>query len=453
MAWKFANKAQRFLRPYQINAQMGDFCAVQRCLGVLQQAHAQNSDWIACSHVKAKDRSSGLLHYAIYRWIDHLANLPNQDVEAIVQRNDFFSYDSIIAPRWFNEYLSPRFRVSQTFGPLYVACRLGIVPWVQRVLASAIERGEHWLTNREEIGVGRELELALDCAIFHDHEAITGLLLDYGADPASHGFGTMFKSKPQLTPWTLKRIRDCVTDIHAKDSEGETLLMAATEHGTTEAMIVLLNCERDAMAHINMRDDWENNILHAAVLSMRDSETKLRYLIERASCGALINIPNSEGKTSLHAVVAHGYTVNPWAEEPQIGKVSLRAHGYTLNRWLEVPFMKANIPDTESFRLARILLENGADANAVDKNGETPLYAAHASDVTDSDFIELLLDYGASVAAPNIDEQSFEQIQEDWAIQESLSSSERQGEARDIDATNASERVEPGTTDQTGDLS
>jgi hypothetical protein len=110
------------------------------------------------------------------------------------------------------------------------------------------------------------------------------LLLDYGANPAWHGFEALFRLTYQPTQSMLKRLMDCVTDVHAKDSYGKALLMEATKYGTAEAMIVLLKCRRDTMAHINMRDIWENNILHAAVLAAREPEVKLRYLIEQAEC-------------------------------------------------------------------------------------------------------------------------------------------------------------------------
>jgi hypothetical protein len=272
------------LESHQMNPEIGRACAVQRCLNILQHAHEQNIEWIDCCDSQADPRRLGLLHYAIYRWLDHLKCLPDQEAEIIIQGNNFFSHNSSIATKWFTQYSHPGFAISQTSQPLYVASHVGIASWVQQVLRSAIEHGEDLLNGQDGARSGREIDHAFHCATLHGHEDVMELLLDYGANPAWHGFEALFRLTYQPTQSMLKRLMDCVTDVHAKDSYGKALLMEATKYGTAEAMIVLLKCRRDTMAHINMRDIWENNILHAAVLAAREPEVKLRYLIEQAEC-------------------------------------------------------------------------------------------------------------------------------------------------------------------------
>lgn len=135
--------------------------------------------------------------------------------------------------------------------------------------------------------------------------------------------------------------------------EGETLLHAAASRGDVPIMRLLVDRGASVNDHGN-GTDWSRTPLHAAVKKGRTEA--VAFLLDHEA-----NVDNraEEGKTALHVTA---------------GAIATRR-------------------DTTYERIAALLLAHGANPNAVDTYGETPLHkAAREGNV---DIMRTLLDHGA----------------------------------------------------------
>jgi ankyrin repeat protein len=217
--------------------------------------------------------------------------------------------------------------------------------------------------------------------------------------------------------------------VFSKDNDGRTPLHAAAMTGHKDVAELLLAKGAD----VNARDNHGGTPLHAAAMTGHKDVVEL--LLAK---GANINARRNDGMTSLHLavagghnalvelLVAHGADVNAgaaainWGREHFMdGEMAIR-HGDVTNAGAllkqhpELIYTKNQYgwtllhiaARTGRVDMAKLLLDNGADVNATDSIGMTPLCQAANVDVA-----AVLLSHGADVNA-----ESPHLTPEKWAL-------------------------------------
>ncbi len=182
-------------------------------------------------------------------------------------------------------------------------------------------------------------------------------LLSAGADPNEKGLDYL-----PLMMAVLKRSKQIVevlltagANVNATSEIGDTSLTMAVASGDTEIVDLLI--ERGA--DLTVRDKYGSTVLHKAARES-DGEMMKRLL----ATGVDPNLKDSEDNTPL--IIAPG---------------------------------NLDVVTGKSIDIVRLLIEKGADVNAKNKYGGTPLHAAIGSEQT----VKLLLEHGADVNAKNND--------------------------------------------------
>jgi ankyrin repeat protein len=185
-------------------------------------------------------------------------------------------------------------------------------------------------------------------------------------------------------------------DVNAENDNGETPMHPLTErriHDEGDALnLVWLLLERGAVA--NRRDKINQTPLLLAL--ERDWFKLARILLEH---GADANVENKNGKSPLHLLSES--KIHDEGDALDLMRLLL-VRGAVVNRRDKInqtPLLLALGRDW--FKLARILLEHGADANVENNSGKTTLHLLlesqiHRDDEGDAlDLIRLLLERGA----------------------------------------------------------
>jgi ankyrin repeat protein len=163
----------------------------------------------------------------------------------------------------------------------------------------------------------------------------------------------------------VDRLLDAGADVDARDSQGETLLFYAVFSGSKETVESLIAHGADT----NATDREGLTPLHAAAYLSRREIVDL--LIRK---GAKVNARSKDGATPVHRAIER-------FAGARSGHRALTSEAESASMMIVV----------------KLLLAGGADVNAADASGVTPLILAASSG--QNDLVELLLVHGAAVNA------------------------------------------------------
>ena len=177
------------------------------------------------------------------------------------------------------------------------------------------------------------------------------------------------------------------TDLEQRDKKGRTALFCASRLGKSELVRLLLDCRADP----NALDSSGEAPLQAAA---RYGQLECVEMLVAAGADLDHSPPPEKSQYSETAICSAA------RKQPGIAKWLLR-HGADPNiassaRRLPLGMVLAHSGDVE---LVQLLIQAGADVNAVDQMGKTPLH--HAAETGNIPLIRILLDAGAAVDSFN----------------------------------------------------
>lgn len=163
---------------------------------------------------------------------------------------------------------------------------------------------------------------------------------------------------------SVRLLAECGCDFEARDEGGRTALLLAAEAGQHEVVVELLRHSVD----VDAQDDWGRTaIMHAGILGNTATILQLR------EAGANLEIPDDTGATIFMQVVQGAQTevLNAFLQ-PIPGVAGPNIHttdGHGRNALM--------LAASEGmWRAVNLLVQHGAQCDAVDVDGETALMAA-----------------------------------------------------------------------------
>lgn len=228
-----------------------------------------------------------------------------------------------------------------------------------------------------------------------DIGVIIRLLLDHGADinaPNKNGgralglaVGRPMLRKPQM----VKLLLDCGADVNASDRDGTTALELAFRTGRPSKKVVKVLLDHGADVNA----------------SRKDGTTALVYILTYNRPEAKSMTLSSDSDSDLNTLDDHGtrgfYSLKH--ATPEIVKLLLDygANIEALSRYGNTPLIAASITASYDGKLEILvmLLDRGANIEAPGRQGDTALIAA--SKYSELGTVTLLLDRGANIEASN----------------------------------------------------
>lgn len=211
------------------------------------------------------------------------------------------------------------------------------------------------------------------------HASLLELLIERGADWSGRNGASppLHLAAEEGQYDVMKMLLDRGVDVNAKDEHGRTALFYAAEEGKVSIVKLLLANGADA----NAQDD--NGRTPLAIAAEEDQSTVATILLE---AGANASIQDASGRSALDYAAEEGaedVLGRLMSSDPAIRAEALR------------PSTLVNAAGEGELGILQELVEAGADVNAADESGYTPLMEAAREGELQT--VRYLLDKGAAV--------------------------------------------------------
>ncbi len=406
---------------YQINPEPAHTILAQACLGFLLHLNR---------HVdKESVKGFPLAEYAARHWVAHaqfegVASRVKDGMESLFDcdKPHFATWVGIYNVDKESYWESP----SKIPTPLYYSSLCGFSDLVEHL---AIKHPKH--VN----AIGGLYEFPLLAALVGKHIRVAEILLKHGANVDIRGMGKQTPLHKEITDASIVQFllnhgadvncrRDDLrtplhlvawygelevarvllehkADVDSQDHKGKTPLHLLVEYGFRKDKVPdLAQLLLEHGADVNRRDEVNNNPLHLAM--DRWMYKCARILLQH---GADASVENSMGKTPLHLLFKNDYSKGDNILD--LVRLSLE-HGAdvnirTTNEWTLLHAAAFwGKPET-----TRVLLDHGANTNAENDRGETPLHLVsrgeYDSQADGVGIARLLLEHGVDVHAQDKD--------------------------------------------------
>ena len=230
--------------------------------------------------------------------------------------------------------------------------------------------------------VGQDGNQPLHLACKHGNYKIGSLLVVSGADVTA-------RNRQGATPLQLTRqqvLKRHVLRCRTRNCDHGSALHLATATADVSAVKLLVECGAD----VDVLNKCGQTPLHSAAGGGKDCPKLCETLLK---LGAKIGITDEDGNQPLHLACKQGYT--------KTGKLflSFGADCNAVNKHGQTPLATATDNKQDCSELCVVLLKNGAKIDVVDKDGNEPLHTACHQGHTETS--KLLLSNGANVNAIN----------------------------------------------------
>jgi ankyrin repeat protein len=248
-------------------------------------------------------------------------------------------------------------------------------------------------------GADVNLQSPIRTAVSQGNEAMVQFLLSHGAAAEfldNDGRTLLFLAVENESAPVCLTLLAQGADVNAKDKRGSTPLLIAMTRPDTNMVKLLLDSRADANLETSIGTSWHLSPLAWAIYLNRPDLVKL-LLEAHADPNALI------ASRPVFDITSHQVTMERWDMHNRFNHGQSAAE-WAIN-WVEpvpgtTPLLwvtRGNPPQAEE--IVKLLLDHGANPNAVDASGRTALRYAIAAVQGSVDEVQTLIAHGADVNA------------------------------------------------------